>query len=96
MMWGWILIVAVAIAVCMPMMAHMMRHRGPGPVGPGDDRDEDAPERILARRLASGEIDVKEFTRLRDALHPASAAPADAAEPSGAGRNPPKPGQDAF
>ena len=81
MMWGWILIMAVAIAVCMPMMAHMMRHGAPGRMGPADDRDEDAPERILARRLASGEIDVTEYERLRDALRRTSNSPADAAEP---------------
>jgi uncharacterized membrane protein len=81
MMWGWILIVAVAIAVCMAMMARMMRHDAPGRMGPADDRDEDVPEQILARRLAGGEIDVQEFERLRDALRRTSALPAEAAEP---------------
>jgi hypothetical protein len=49
------------------------------------DRDEDPPEQILQRRLANGEIDVEEFNRLRDALHPASTSQADTAERSGAG-----------
>lgn len=79
--WGWILIIAVAMAVCMAMMARMMRHRGPGPMGPADNRDEDAPEHILARRLASGEIDVQEYERLRDALRRTGNSTADAAEP---------------
>lgn len=82
--WGWILVMAVVMVVCVAMMARMMRHGGSGPVRPADNRDEDAPERILARRLASGEIDVAEFERLRDALRRASNSTADAAEPSGA------------
>lgn len=87
--WGWILVMAVVMVVCVAMMARMMRHGGSGPVGPADNRDEDAPERILARRLASGEIDVAEFERLRDALRRASNSTADAAEPGSAERRPP-------
>ncbi len=68
--WGWILVMAVGMAVCMPMMAGMMRHRAWGRMWPAADRGQvdDAPERVLARRLASGEIDVHEFERLWGAL----------------------------
>ena len=87
--WGWILIIAVAMAVCMAMMARMMWHGGSGFMRQMGNRDEDAPERILARRLASGEIDVQEYQRLRGALGAPSNSTADAAEPSGAERRPP-------
>ena len=63
--------------VCMWMMARMMMGHGmfasrshesqrPGP---------DVPERILANRLASGEIDVEEYERLRNALEGPSESP---------------------
>jgi hypothetical protein len=42
-----------------------------------EQRDEDAPERILAKRLGSGEIDVAEFERRRDALQRAANSPVD-------------------
>jgi uncharacterized membrane protein len=87
--WGWILVMAVVMVVCVAMMARMIRHGGSWRMGPADTRDEDAPERILARRLASGEIDVAEFERLRDALRRTSNSTADAAEPSSAERRPP-------
>lgn len=87
--WGWIPVMAVVMVVCVAMMARMMRHGGSGPVGPADNSDEDAPERILARRLANGEIDVAEFERLRDALRRASNPTADAAEPGSVERRPP-------
>ena len=87
--WGWILVMGVAMVVCMAMMARMMRHGAWGRMWPSGSRDEDAPERILARRLASGEIDVAEFERLRDALRRPSNSTADAAEPSSAERRPP-------
>jgi uncharacterized membrane protein len=87
--WGWILIMGVAMVVCMAMMARMMGHGTWGRMWPSGNRDEDAPERILARRLASGEIDVAEFERLRDALRQTSNSTTDAAEPSRAGRQSP-------
>jgi hypothetical protein len=91
--WGWILVMGVAMVVCMAMMARMMMgHSGGGRVWSAGNRDENAPERILARRLASGEIDVQEFDRLRDALRRPGNPTADAAEPSGAG--PPSPKSD--
>jgi uncharacterized membrane protein len=83
--WGWILV----MVVCMTMMAGMMRHGAWGRMWPAGNRDEDAPERILARRLASGEIDVAEFERLRDALRRTSNSTADPAEPNSAERRPP-------
>jgi uncharacterized membrane protein len=83
--WGWILV----MVVCMTMMARMMGHGAWGRMWPPGNHDEDAPERILARRLASGEIDVAEFERLRDALQPAGNSTAGAAEPGRAGRHSP-------
>jgi uncharacterized membrane protein len=95
--WGWIVVMGVAMVACMAMMARMMRPGGSGGflrrMGNGD---EAAPEQILARRLASGEIDVQEFERLRNALRRTSASPADAAEPSSAERHPAHPDQRAF
>ncbi len=83
--WGWILVMAVGMVVCMTMMAGMMRHGAWRRMWPAGDRgqDEDAPERILAKRLASGEIDVKEFERLRDALQHTSRSAADTADSVG-------------
>lgn len=96
--WGWpvFAIMAVAMVACMAMMGRMMmRHGTPRPTWEAGNRGQESPEQILARRLASGEIDVEEFTRLRDALQSASTSPADPAEPSGAGRHSPQPDQDA-
>lgn len=89
--WGWILVIAVAMVVCMAMMARMMMGHGAwGRMWPAGNRDEDQdlPERILARRLASGEIDVAEFERLRDALRQTNST-ADAAEPGRAEQHSP-------
>jgi uncharacterized membrane protein len=77
------------MVVCMTMMAGMMRYGAWRRMWPAGNRDEDAPERILARRLASGEIDVAEFERLRDALRRTSNSTAGPAEPNSAGRRPP-------
>ncbi len=91
--WGWILVMAVGMVFCIAMMAGMMRHRAWGRMWPASDRGqgEDAPERILARRLASGEIDVKEFERLRDALQHTSHS-ADTADSVKTQRHLPAPG----
>ena len=87
--WGWpvFVIMLVAMIACMAMMGRMMmRHGSPRPPGETSNRDQEPPEQILARRLASGEIDVEEFERLRHALRrPGNLAP-DAAEPSRAER----------
>ena len=45
------------------MMGHNRETHGPMEHGHRDDR-EDVPERILANRLASGEIDTDEYERL--------------------------------
>jgi uncharacterized membrane protein len=87
--WGWVLVVGAGMVLCMAMMARMMRHGTWGRMWPSGDRDEDTPERILARRLAGGEIDVQEFERLREALERSSRSTADAAEPSHAERRSP-------
>jgi putative membrane protein len=99
--WGWSLFVifVVAMFACIVMMGRMMMRRGTsGPMREGPsrpswwgagDRDAESPEQILDRRLASGEIDVEEFNRLRDALRPASTSGADTADRTGAG--PPAP-----
>jgi uncharacterized membrane protein len=69
--WWWpgILVMAVFMILCMLMMARMMGH-GMSRTRSGDARPDtpDAPERILANRLSSGEIDVEEYHKLRDAL----------------------------
>lgn len=100
--WGWsvFVIIVVAMVACMAMMGRMMmRHGTSRPMWDGtsrptwrgaSDRDQEPPEQILERRLASGEIDVEEFNRLQDALHPASTSQADTAERSGAGPPSPK------
>ncbi len=96
---GWLVFAIIAVAMIggMAMMGRMlMRHGSPRPTWDAGNHDEEPPEQILARRLASGEIDVEEFIRLRDSLHPASTSPADPAEPSGAGPNSPKPDRGAF
>jgi putative membrane protein len=83
MMWGnwgsgWIWPVILVMAVmCVAMMAGMMRHGGSAHMRRPNHGNEDAPERILAKRLARGEIDVEEFERLRDALQPTSSSTAD-------------------
>lgn len=90
--WGWpvFAIMAVAMIACIAMMARMMMRHGPSPpTWETSNRAEEPPEQILERRLASGEIDVEEFRRLRDALQPARTSPAEATEPASAG--PPSP-----
>ena len=69
--WWWpgIIVMAVFMIVCMVMMARMMSHGMSGSRSHESERHRrDVPERILANRLASGEIDLDEYERLRDAL----------------------------
>ena len=66
--WPGILVIGLGALACMAMMAMMMRHGMSGHSQNKPDVD-DAPESILAKRLASGEIDVEEYERRRDALH---------------------------
>jgi uncharacterized membrane protein len=81
--WGWVLLMAAAMVVCMVVMGRMMiRHGGPWNMWSAGGREEEAPERILARRLAGGEIDVQEFERLRTALWRTSNPPTEAADAS--------------
>jgi uncharacterized membrane protein len=87
--WGWILIMGVAMVACVAVMARMMMGHSAGRrMWPAGNHDQDAPERILARRLASDEIDVAEFERLRDALRQTSNSTTEA-EPGPAGRRSP-------
>ena len=67
MMWGWGIL---AIGFCVVMMVVMMgSHGSHGSRSHGPERHgRDAAERTLDNRLASGEIDVDEYDRLRDAL----------------------------
>lgn len=69
--WLWIVGPAVMMIFCMLMMPGMMRHgRSHSRIGEWDLHrpTTDTAERLLANRLASGEIDVDEYERLRDAL----------------------------
>jgi len=60
---------AVFMIICMAMMAHMMSRGMPGSrFGNAEQRRPGGPERTLANRLASGEIDVEEYQRRLDAL----------------------------
>ncbi len=92
--WGWGLVM-LGMLMCVAMMAMMMSHgssrrmRGPGETHVDSSERADAPERILAKRLASGEIDVEEYQRLRDTLQRAGNARPDAADPKHADRDSP-------
>ena len=85
--WGWPAI--LVILFCISMMAMMMRHGMSGHTRQTSNRDEDAPESILAKRLARGEIDVEEYERLRGALQRTSNSTADAVEAGRAERHSP-------
>jgi uncharacterized membrane protein len=67
----------VFMIFCVWMMGRMMM--GHGMFSSRSDESErpgpDGPERILANRLASGEIDVEEYERLRDALNRTGESP---------------------
>lgn len=69
--WWWILV----MAICIVAMSRMMGHRGHGGhpghgghAGHGGHGSDDPAERTLANRLASGEIEVEEYERLREAI----------------------------
>ena len=66
---------AVFMIVCMVMMFRMMGGRGKSGSRSYESERERPAERILANRLASGEIDVEEYERLRDVLHRTSGSP---------------------
>ncbi len=67
--WPVALVMGVVMILCVAMMARMMGHGMSGSRGDESERqDPGVAERILANRLASGEIDVEEYEQLRDAL----------------------------
>jgi putative membrane protein len=72
MMWndgGWWLPAALVFIVCMVMMVRMMGHGAHGShADQSQGRSSAGPERILAERLARGEIDVEEYQRRLAAL----------------------------
>ena len=72
---GWWLLALPLMFVCMVMMMRMMGH-GHGSHGAhtGESRADrvGGPERILAERLARGEIDIEEYELRLAALRPAS------------------------
>lgn len=70
MMWGWWFPGIFIMAFCVVMMVLMMGHHGSHGSGTHETgrHGRDAAERTLDNRLASGEIDVDEYKRLRDAL----------------------------
>lgn len=87
--WPWFLVVALAMLFCMAMMARMMRHGRTGGTQQGSAPNETSAERILAERLARGEIEVEEYRRLRDVLRRTSSPTADAKNPGrGQGHSP--------
>jgi putative membrane protein len=80
MMWssgsgGWWFLAIPLMVVCMFMMMRMMGHGHGGHgahTGEPPAHRSGGPERILAERLARGEIDVEEYERRLEALHPTS------------------------
>ena len=70
--WWWpgIVVMAMFMIICMVMMARMMMSHGAHGSHTSDPRRHrrDVPERTLANRLASGEIDIDEYERLLAAL----------------------------
>lgn len=69
--WSWpgILIAAVFMIMCVTMMGRMMGHHMGGRHHHDRQTDRrDDPERVLAQRLARGDIDVDEYDRLLDVV----------------------------
>lgn len=75
--WSWPATLAIGLGMlaCVAMMAMMMRHGMSGHSQHTTDTAEESPVSILAKRLASGEIDVEEYERRRDALTRTSSSP---------------------
>lgn len=72
--WGWWWLPALFMfVVCMVMMARMMSHGGhrshAGSMGERGPYGPQRAERILADRLARGEIDIEEYERRLAVLH---------------------------
>jgi putative membrane protein len=78
MMWsngsgGWWLFALPMVIICMVMMVRMMGHGHSaqnGHTAASHAHRPDGPERILADRLARGEIDIEEYERRLAALRP--------------------------
>lgn len=85
--WPWVLL---GVLFCVAMMISMMT-RHDRSRGTQQDRapNETSAERILAERLARGEIEVEEYRRLRDALHTTRGSTAEAENPDLSDRHPP-------
>jgi uncharacterized membrane protein len=68
MIFGWGILVMI---ICMALMAFMMRGHGMfrSRSHESERQGRDEPERVLDKRLASGEIGVDEYERRRDVLH---------------------------
>lgn len=73
--WAWVLmlvLMAVLLGLLVWVLAVYVARREPvaagRPAGAGPARPPDGPHDILARRLATGEIDEVEYRRRRDAL----------------------------
>lgn len=72
--WGWWWLPALVMLVgCVVMMARMMSHGGhhsrAGSMGERAPYGSQPADRILADRLARGEIDIEEYERRLAALH---------------------------
>ena len=65
---GWGLVGAAFMVFCVVMMVRMMGMGHSGHRGDSGHAGSDEPERMLANRLARGEIDVEEYERLLEAL----------------------------
>jgi uncharacterized membrane protein len=66
--YGWWWLGIVFMFVCFVLMGRMMSHGRTGGHH-GDSHQLEVPERILANRLASGEISIDEYERVLEALH---------------------------
>jgi uncharacterized membrane protein len=62
--WGFALFMICVVLMAWMMMGHGRMGHGWDRHRHGEDGEEDAPERTLANRLASGEIDTDEYERL--------------------------------
>lgn len=69
--WGWpgIAVMVPFVIMCVVMMARMMGHPRHAHGGNSVGERRDAPERVLANRLARGQIDADEYDRLLEVLH---------------------------
>jgi putative membrane protein len=64
----------MGVGILLVVLLVLILVRGPAPGLRSDDRDD--PARILAQRLARGEIDEEEFRRRRGLLRSADGSPA--------------------